>query len=843
MANLVAYQSGNFTAATTFKGVAAGTNAVQAAVTGSALTTVSNVGSVAFTTANNEVLEGVLCYCKQSSTTGTVDVIFSSDGTTETRKVTVNATDLPTSPSWVFFKFSSTYTTANTATNKILIKGSSAGNATFYTDATANNWARLIRNATAAAPAGSDSVYIAKEWTAAATGTAITVTMNSTSSATIYGPVTIGNGGTLAYGTSASTAYHLKLVGNLNIYGGGTFTMGTAATPVPITSTAKLEFSVAALSQYGLNIYDGGTFNAVGVSRTAGNSSYYAKQTANITASSSTSVTVDRSTGWKSGDTVVFVPTEANVTDFETKVLSADATISTLTWTGAATYSHSGTQPRRGEVALLTRNVSIFGVNSSTSTAFIYAAALSTVYMRWTECYYLGSTTAFKYGVDLHNTVASSVDVRYCSFHDFYIGTASLASSGVRIGGTSETTCRGITFSNNVVYYCTAACVNVAGPTSYNDIVLDGNLLLRPGFHCLNLLEAKITVTNNFIVGAPSTGNGIVWQGGAAYGTEVPAVAYGNVIHNCNGAGVIAYAPLQALTFEQCEVWHTNLTQASSGGILLSGNSATGFVTFDTTVIKNSYLWGNRTCNVYASGAGYLVMDGVAFDSTSVAGSTTATGYMHHSCIKASLTNCSFSQDATKGVHTTSDIAIQQPYYGGGDLIMNNCIFGSSTEVQFTSSLASAFVIGSQAHDQTSGNHKYWRRYGAGTTDTTLYKTASPSERVAPNNATNKMESGSKRINCPSGVMRTVTVWVRTSDTTTGDATNYNGNTPRLRVRKNYAAGYGVDATLDAPTSWVAGTWTQLTGTITTTSDGVMEVFVDCDGTTGWVNIDDWSVA
>jgi hypothetical protein len=40
------------------------------------------------------------------------------------------------------------------------------------------------------------------------------------------------------------------------------------------------------------------------------------------------------------------------------------------------------------------------------------------------------------------------------------------------------------------------------------------------------------------------------------------------------------------------------------------------------------------------------------------------------------------------------------------------------------------------------------------------------------------------------------------------------------------------------------GTWQQLTGTTSAVNaDGGLEFVVDCDGTVGWVNVDDWSVA
>jgi hypothetical protein len=40
------------------------------------------------------------------------------------------------------------------------------------------------------------------------------------------------------------------------------------------------------------------------------------------------------------------------------------------------------------------------------------------------------------------------------------------------------------------------------------------------------------------------------------------------------------------------------------------------------------------------------------------------------------------------------------------------------------------------------------------------------------------------------------------------------------------------------------GNWELLTGTSAPVSENaVLEVYVDCDGTAGWINTDDWGVA
>jgi hypothetical protein len=77
--------------------------------------------------------------------------------------------------------------------------------------------------------------------------------------------------------------------------------------------------------------------------------------------------------------------------------------------------------------------------------------------------------------------------------------------------------------------------------------------------------------------------------------------------------------------------------------------------------------------------------------------------------------------------------------------------------------------------------------------------------------------------------------------TTASNQPGYNGSQPRLILKANPAIGVAND-TVIATASAAAGTWAQISGTTAAaTDDGVMEFTVDCDGTTGWINVDDWS--
>jgi len=242
MATLIAYQDGDFTGATTFKALVGGTGSAQETITASTNTTTAYVSSSAFTVTNTHVIEGVMVHCRRLNTTGTVSVALSDDnGVTATREVTVDASDLPDQNSWVFFKFGTTLTGDGGADYKVMVKGSSANNAVFFRDATAGNWARLLRRDSTATIATTDVVYISGERTGAGSVTSVTVTMDQTAT-TSYGAMNIGDAGTVSYGTSASTNYYLRLAGNLNVFGNGTLNIGTSdANPIDIDGDARVQ--------------------------------------------------------------------------------------------------------------------------------------------------------------------------------------------------------------------------------------------------------------------------------------------------------------------------------------------------------------------------------------------------------------------------------------------------------------------------------------------------------------------------------------------------------------------------------------------------------------------------
>jgi hypothetical protein len=116
------------------------------------------------------------------------------------------------------------------------------------------------------AQAGSTGTYV----TSASTTTSAAATTAYTHLTSYFGSATpnisISQGGTLAFASAASTNYVMEFNGVMAVYYGGTFTIGTAGTPIPSTSTATLTQNSVAEGDTGIVTKNGGTLNAAGSS-------------------------------------------------------------------------------------------------------------------------------------------------------------------------------------------------------------------------------------------------------------------------------------------------------------------------------------------------------------------------------------------------------------------------------------------------------------------------------------------------------------------------------------------------------------------------------------------------
>jgi len=846
----IARADGNFNTASTW-GVVDSTSLLDSEAGNDALTTAGSGTRTAAFTPGAITIDGIAVklHTRAASPSGTmsVHVIKSSDNTEVSGTlVTVNVSDLPTIATagttneggWVFFKFSGNVTLTGATAYKLEAWTSVGSQVNLYRDATTDNFSRMLRTTTTGAPAAGDQLDIMQEMTGAGAATTRTVTMDQISSSIVdlgsgtdgAAAMTICKGGTVNFAYAAATNYYLKCSGNLIIYNGGTLTIGTVANPIPRDSTAVLEFDPVADGGMGLVVRNGATFTAQGLSRTTGKNIYYCLLNTDE-AVNSTSLGVDTDTGWLDNDVIAVASTTRTQAQCEKGALNGNAGASTLTVDGfggtggGLAYAHGGTSPIEAEVINLTRNVKIRST-SSTIMSYCYIGPTSTVDIDWVEFYYLGENANDKRGALNIATTTGSCSVQYCSFWNtedwciFITGTAA----------------NNATFSYNVLYnVCTVTQTNntaISIPaTSGTSITVSYNVVMyvvggSTGAG-IRTSDATVTITYNRIIGVYDYG---------IYVAEYAAIGNftNNIIHSgcaAGNAGIALYNCWNG-TIDGTKIWRT-----VSNGLTING---CGHIT-----ITNSYFFGNATRNFSFSGANNnMTVENCLFagDSTFSCPSGVSFSTYELGIFNIYFYNCTFG--VASGIyvaHTSNDIVVStnNKYI---DALFEACTFGSSVEIETPNYLHALAAIRSYKHDNTAGSHKTWKRYGTVDMDSTYYNTAAPSEKLTPNNASYKLESGIKKVAVASGATATINVYVRKSSAAAGGA-DYNGNQPRLIVKQNRSLGISADTVLDTMTAGL-NSWEQLSGTTAAASeDGVLEIVVDCDGTTGFVNADDWTVS
>lgn len=819
MANLISKATGNWTAAGTWGNVEIGAGAVQATISAStAITTNTTSYSTAFTVTNGSVIEGVLMYMQVTTAdaAGNFRVALSADnGVTETRAVTVDIDDLATvtaQPSWIFFKFASTLTGDGGTDYRVGVAETGAGSVLVFRDGTAANWAHLLRLDTTAAPAAGDVTYIVGELSAEDTGADITVTMDETA-ATDYGAVNIAKRGVLTFGSTDSTAYLLKTSGTFTVFNDGTLNAGVGTARTSTDPTHEISIDNASNVDFGLEIELGATVNLNGPTMTA-----WTTLTADE-AAGQTVISVADTTGWLPGDVLMFTGTTRTASEAETKTILTVDSATQVTLTAGLTNAHGGVSPIIGHVGNLTRNIKIHGT-STTLQAYMDIETTSTVDIDYAEFYNMGSATTSKRGIGI-STTTGSCSINGSSIYDF--GVAS--SIGTHLDNAAN---NNITISNNVYYNMAFTDMNTTLTTGTN-YTITGNLFGRNTIisePAVYLFDNGGTFTNNIIANSARTASSA--EGALTInGTDAIGTISGNIVYGCAGPGVLLTGARMTGTLSNFTVWRNGTYNFAAVGAIASVTldgwtmfgAASGNISFESTDLTNRFEILNSTLD---SGSGLTCPIGIDF-STGVSDL-----YIENTTIGATTT------------HSTGDLRVVSPLTRV-DAILHNVTLGSGTELVNQTSLSSRSRIGSQKHDQTAGNHKSFLSAGTITIDTTIFD-VTPSARLTPNSASNKLEMDIGKARVDSG--GTVTFSVKVRESVAGDGTDYNGNRIRLRVRKNVAAGIADDATLATATIASEGAFETISGTTDAVTDnGELTAYIDCDGTQGSINVDTGTVS
>lgn len=853
MATLISAATGNWTSSGTWKKVAPA-GLLESTGAATALTT-GNLDSATFVLAANQV-DGVavkVASRASGSPSNTITITLRNSTTaTNIQSVTINVSDIDACNTtdlqggWYFFKFAANHTPNGTDSYVIRATLSSTSTAvSLYTNGTANNWARMVRETTTQAPGAGDNAIVVAEFTGAGTSNTFTVTMDETAT-TDYGAASTNvnqsavdacKGGTLKFGTSASTNYVLRLSGNLQVYSGGTFSIGDDSTQMPRTSSGTLEFDCGADGDFGLYARSGSTCNLRGLSRTSGKDIWQTKLTADA-AASATSLTVADDTGWLNGDEIAIAPTARTSNQSETRTLNANAGASSLSIGSGLTNAHGGdaTNKVQAEVVLLTRNVRVRST-SSTFMTFVYTGPTSAIDFRWVDFQY-GGASSTKRCLTIDNTNAFTLDSIVVRDTDADgIGIINVASTGWT--------------ANNIALYNSNATVNRfalnvaattgSGWTLSNVTCIGGG---AGGGTAIQLDDLNGTISNIAISGRTNS-NSLQLGDNLLRGWVIDGI---NIHTNQNNAILFAQGVREG-TIKNGYVWRNINPAVQTGGgttaniswenVRFFGN-ATANVQFilsgTSTHIHNKWSW--KDCH-FSGDSTFATAIGLDFSG----GATiSAHGWRFEGCTFGVASGIYTAHTGgTSGDISLPSISGILPHSITMTLV--NCTLASSNEILNTGDTAwvQGGFVAFQHLDATAGNNKVYTPNGVLSYETTTFD-ISPSLKMTPSSTLYKLESNAgtrgkgvlKKIT--SGNTLTATVKVQKDG-------SYNGNAPRLIVKSNPAIGITSDTVIDT-LSVGSDTWETLSGvTASATADGVLEFVVDCDGTAGNVFVDTWIIS
>lgn len=815
MATLHACADGNFTTAATWGTVNAASLLDSQA--GNTVLTTSFVSSSTFTP-GAVTIDGIAVKIatRAATPTGTMSVRLAQGGVAVGgTTVTINVSDIPDdvgtagatfqgcSIGWFFFKFASPVTLVAATLYTVQATTSNASQVNLFRDGTAGNWSRMLRTTTTAAPGAGDNWFVGGEWTAAATKTNRSVTLDGTGTTDYGGASTtvasfgVSKGGTLLAPTGASTAYNTRLSGVLMNWLEGVLDLG-GTTRVPTGSSFQIEFDCAADGDFGLMDY--GTFTSQGSPRTSGKDVVRTLLTADVAAAGS-SLTVADDTGWLNGDSIAIAGTLA-ATQSELATLNGNAGASSISLTAGVTNAHDGDAPNetQADVILLTRNVVITSVSASFFTYIGKRAGSWTA--KWTEFKRVGTATAGKEGwsVDQNST---SGTWEFCSFNITRTHVCAPTISGLTMTLTDCVTWR-------------------IGETTQGFLINNNNSPL-------------FTLTRSTILGTGATSNAGWFVGGASAVVQLDfcnIACLGNVAGRAD-AGVV-YA-------RDCS-WY--FTASTSGAIINNTGtfgsrflrcrfwrcSGTGVVFLaGSTEWIDCEFYGNSSRSFECSEGYHRIVNTTFNGQTGFPGGA---AMRFAADLRVIFDNCRF------GVVSGDRIALSTFALDTNNqrifLTLVMCDFNGT---QFNGTPAVGSIVAQQDEDAVVATH-VTRHYGFGTTriETSTFGDAAPSMKLTPEHRYREYKSQlfTKQIN--SGQTATFSAKVRKSAA-------YNGTEPRLVLVANGSIDVETDTVLDT-LSVAADTWETLTGAMAgpASQDGVVGVWVAIDGDAGDVFVDDVSV-
>lgn len=732
-----------------------------------------------------------------------------------------------------------------------------------------------------------------------------TISVDTIRSSATFSNIMVTNYGSLVYSTASAYNPYMKIKGDLTIMANGFVSIGMSGSPIPVNSTASMEFvgtysSIIGISGSTINYENLGYGSGIKL-RTGGSFysysgltlSYKTVLTSTFSVGSRTA-SVSTSTNWKAGDYVVVAPTET-YTDRESFTVSV-VNSATISFTSAANFLHrGGAFPFIAEVVNLTRNIKIFSPFSG------YPTSISNVngylYLNQTELYNIGvissTNSNYTYGREgiymFSNNLAYNYNrtiIENSSIRDTY---SAFSTYDTKIGGLSLPITN-INFDNNIVYNFTGLIS--FGSSNVSTTTHDSSFLTYTPNYGLTYSLSNFNITNNIFLNGSTV---VIWQQDVNFFSNVIAgmnppstmiinssllrpITLGILANYKDNGGGYTY-----LGEVKDNVIHTNFYAS----IIQSYKSKTYGKTF-----SNLIFWGSSGGTTRGAGIGLqpldsdIVFENCAFysfiKSSGSTGRDEGCGGVNLYNLRASsgeftFINCTFSNNS-QGIYLLNDNLTVK---------LNNCYFSnnSTADLDFeqtsgssvfpfnpllkvignnTQLLSTTQVTGKLINQHSfikinritgTGSFKSWYSGGIVQSDGSTQSISGSSVRATPSttirsyistqffSATQSglwLVASQKTIPVFANNYLSISVYVKKSTSTDGAA--YNGSQPRLIIGSNSDLGITYDTILATATA-SNGIYELLTATTSVfTKNSAVNVWVDCNGSTGWINVDDWSI-
>ena len=620
----------------------------------------------------------------------------------------------------------------------------------------------------------------------------------------------------------------------------------------------------------------------------------------------SSTLSVANVTNWSIGDKILVAPTEAyNQTEYVTITNITGTTISisgTLSYShvvegayaphvlnmtrnirfiGNTAWSGYGSFILPYNAGVIDLNgVNVSGYGNTIFTSSTYTKNQFGIYIPNSYLKYDWNYTKLKYSsfdnvdsINSHNINWSSSIINTNLLYDnniFYKTGFSIISG--RLSATysynpfyyDNTATRSITSSNifitNNFYIDYKPTIYSPSVTYYGGVTLGAVDIIFTGNTFIGMIGQKTFIVNQ---GSLAAGH-ILYLGlqqlgssSGAYAND-PLIWLGNYSNNtfyCNYSGCFWIQSrdlnLTGNKISNLNFWKNNLSfVADTGLIKFSGKNTT----FDSL-------------NAYKNTGGYTIFVNQATFNIKITNSTFSNpsntyGLYFNDAEKMNINfeNCYFS-------HSTADIYLDSSSTAGSlfgtpaspniRMILNNTTLTAPTTAQNIFNMNNISYIKANKLNGVTGSYTSWYRGGVLTRDTSAsYSISGSSVRATPNTilalngitsitgatATNSgiyLVASKKTVPVFSNSTLNVSVYVRKSASTDGAA--YNGSQPRLMIGLNTLIGFNNDTLLKTGTT-SNGVYEIISATCSFIADGVADIWVECNGSSGWINVDEWNL-